>query len=74
MMNYIKSFQCGFLCIENLAKSGDFRVAGWIAKHHSGLSRCCVNIFYNVCEILASDAYGIDHYNMMIQILVYMVY
>ena len=48
--------------------------AGWITENHLGLSRCYVHIFYHVRDILESDAYGIGHYNMMIQSLMCMVY
>ena len=66
MMNIMKTLQYGFCCIEIFSKSADSCVAGWIVEHHLGLSRCYVHIFYHVCDILESDAYGNDHYNMII--------
>ena len=74
MMNIMKALQCGFCRIETFPKSADTCVAGWIAEHHLGLSRCYVHIFYHVRDILEYDAYGIDHYDMMIQSLMCMVY
>ena len=44
------------------------------SKTPLGLSQYYVHIFYYVRDILASDAYGIDHYNMIIQSLVCMVH
>ena len=65
MMNIMKALQCSFCCIETFSKSADLCVAGWIAEHYLGLSRCYVHIFYHVRDILESDAYVIDHYDIL---------
>ena len=74
MMNIVKALQCGFYSLENFSKNADLCIAGRISKHFLGLSTFYAHIFYHVRDILESDTYGIDYYDMMIQNLMCMLY